>query len=52
MVGVLAPRAGWRAAIVGDRAATGRGSADGPREEGATGANPECGSTVEPPAPS
>jgi hypothetical protein len=37
---------------VGDRAATGRGSADGPREEGATGANPERRSTAEPPAPS
>ncbi len=39
--GVLAPRAAWRAAIVGDRAATARGGANASPEDGVAGARSE-----------
>ena len=46
--GVLAPRAEWRSAVVGDNAGTARGRADGLRPEGANDANSERRSTTDP----
>ncbi len=46
--GVLAPRAGWRAAVVGDGAATAQSRADGARKEGGAGWDAERHPTTDP----